>query len=175
MNTTLHTLLTDELRDLYDAEQQIISALPKMVSAASDESLRTSLEDHLEQTKGHVERLEEAAEELNFDLKPLHCAGMEGILKEGEKMLQQEATTDVTDLIITMAAAKVEHYEMSSYRSAHLLATTLGYYAVADLLQETLDEEIAAAEALEAAAEGGLFSTGLADKAVAEEDELAVE
>lgn len=165
----LYKLFIRELEDVYDAERQIVDALPLMIQETTDENLRTSLQDHLEETEDQIERLDEIADNLGSTLQPRSCTGMAGIIEEGEKMLAQGGSPEIKDVMIAISAAKVEHYEMSTYTSLVTLANTMGYDEVEELLQENLDEEQAAADTLETAAKGGLFNAGLIDTADASE------
>src|SRR5205823_11455560 len=108
---TLQKLYTDELRDLYNAENQLVKALPKMAKAASSEELRSAFEKHLEQTKGHVKRLEQVFEALDEKPKGKTCRAMKGLIEEGSEILQQDGEESVLDAGIIVAAQKVEHYE----------------------------------------------------------------
>jgi ferritin-like metal-binding protein YciE len=138
---TLQKLYTDELRDLYNAENQLLKALPKMAKAASSEELKEAFEKHLEQTKGHVKRLEQVFEELDEKPKGKTCRAMKGLIEEGSEILQQEGEESILDAGIIVAAQKVEHYEIASYGSVRTFAHLLGQNKAAELLQTTLDEE----------------------------------
>jgi len=138
---TLQKLYTDELRDLYNAENQLLKALPKMAKAASSEDLKEAFEKHLEQTKGHVERLEQVFEELDEKPKGKTCRAMKGLIEEGSEILEQDGEESVRDAGIIVAAQKVEHYEIAGYGSARTFAHLLGQNKAADVLQTTLDEE----------------------------------
>jgi ferritin-like metal-binding protein YciE len=138
---TLQKLYTEELRDLYNAENQLLKALPKMAKAASSEDLKDAFEKHLEQTKGHVKRLEQVFEELDERPKGKTCRAMKGLIEEGSEILQQEGEESVLDAGIIVAAQKVEHYEIAGYGSARTFAHLLGQNKAAELLQATLDEE----------------------------------
>ncbi len=166
----LHTLgnaFQDQVRDLYSAENQLLKALPKMAKAASSERLRQAFEGHLEQTRGHVERLQQVATLLEFKPGGKKCKAMEGLIEEGKEVLEEEGDDAVIDLALIAAAQRVEHYEIAAYGAARAMAQRLGESKAAKLLQETLDEEGAAdkklteiseKEVLEAAAaarEGG--------------------
>jgi ferritin-like metal-binding protein YciE len=119
---TLKTLYIDELRDLYNAENQLIKALPKMAKAASSEELQDAFEKHLEQTKTHVERLEEVFEEIGEKPKGKTCKAMKGLIEEGSEILHEDGEESVIDAGIIVAAQKVEHYEIAvTAASAHLL------------------------------------------------------
>jgi ferritin-like metal-binding protein YciE len=133
-------MLVDQLKDLYSAENQIIKALPKMAKNATNEQLRVSFERHLEETRGHVARLEQIADEMGITLRGKKCKGMEGLLEEGKEVMS-EFEDDVLDAAMIGAAQKVEHYEIAGYGTARTHANMLGMTKVARLLQQTLDEE----------------------------------
>jgi len=138
---SLHDLYVEELRDLYNAETQIAKALPKMAKAAGAAELRSALEEHLQVTREQVERLERIFERLNESPKGSKCKGMEGIIEEGEEMLDKDAPEQVRDAALISAAQRVEHYEMAGYGTARTYARQLGYDDHAELLQQTLNEE----------------------------------
>lgn len=138
---TLEDLLHHELKDLYSAEKQLIKALPRMAKAADNAELRKGFELHLEQTRGHVTRLEQVAEGLGQRLGGHRCKAMEGLIDEGEEFISEEANEEVRDAGLIGAAQRVEHYEIASYGTARGLASKLGFAAAASLLQMTLDEE----------------------------------
>ena len=150
----LETLYVNELRDLYSAENQLLKALPKMAKAASSEELKEAFEQHLEQTKSHVERLEEVFEELDENPKGKTCRAMKGIIEEGSEILQENGDESVIDAGIIVAVQKVEHYEIAGYGSVRTFAHLLGKDKSAELLQTTLDEESEANEKLNQLAEG---------------------
>ena len=150
---TLKTLYIDELRDLYNAENQLIKALPKMAKAASSEELQDAFEKHLEQTKTHVERLEEVFEEIDEKPKGKTCKAMKGLIEEGSEILHEDGEESVIDAGIIVAADKVEHYEIASYGSVRTFAQLLGKDRSADLLQTTLEKESEANELLNKLAE----------------------
>lgn len=151
---TLKTLYVNELRDLYNAENQLVKALPKMAKAASSEELKEAFEKHLEQTKTHVERLEEVFEDLGEKPKGKTCQAMKGLIEEGSEILEEDGEESVLDAGIIVAAQKVEHYEIASYGSVRTFAELLGKDKSAELLQTTLDEESEANEKLNELAEG---------------------
>jgi ferritin-like metal-binding protein YciE len=138
---SLEDLFVEELRDLYNAENQILKALPKMAKTASHQELRQALEEHLHQTEGHVERLERIFEQLGVKAKGKKCQGMEGLIEEGKTMMKEDLEPDVMDAALIAAAQKVEHYEMAGYGCVRTWAQQLGRDAIADQLQHTLDEE----------------------------------
>ena len=145
---SLRKLYVDNLRDLYNAENQLVKALPKMAKGASSEELKTAFEEHLEQTKGHVERLEEIFEELDENPKGKTCRAMKGLIEEGSEVLEEKGDDSVIDAGIIVAAQKVEHYEIAGYGSVRTFAELLGEKEAADQLQSILDEESEANELL---------------------------
>ncbi len=138
---TLEELFVEEIRDLYDAEKQLVKALPKMAKGANSDELRAALEEHLEQTKEQVTRLEQVFETLEEKAKGKPCKAMKGLIAEGQEVMQEQAAENMTDLALIAAAQKVEHYEISGYGSARALAQTLGNNQAVQLLEETLEEE----------------------------------
>jgi ferritin-like metal-binding protein YciE len=138
---SMEALFLDELRDLYDAEKQLTKALPKMAKFSSNEELRSAFEEHLAQTEGHVQRLEQIFEELGEKASGKKCAAMAGLVKEGEEMASDTDESSVRDAGLIMAAQKVEHYEISGYGSARTHAEMLGNDAAVRLLEQTLQEE----------------------------------
>jgi len=138
---SIQGLLFEELKDLYDAEKQLVRALPKFEKAASDEELGNAFRDHLNQTKGQVERLEQIFGLFGQKPKSKPCKGMQGLVEEGMEILNEEAAEPLADSAIIGAAQKVEHYEIAGYGTARTLAQSLGNKEAAQLLQETLDEE----------------------------------
>ena len=141
---SLKDLLVDELKDLYSAEQQLVKALPKMSKASSHENLKDSFNSHLEETHGHVQRLEEAFSWLGVPAKAKTCKAMQGLIAEGAEAIDLDATEMLRDACLIGAAQRVEHYEIAAYGTARAFASTIGEEEVADLLQETLNEEAAA-------------------------------
>jgi ferritin-like metal-binding protein YciE len=140
-NEGLRELYVDELRDLHSAENQLVKALPKMAKAASSDELRQGFEEHLEQTKEHVQRLEQIFEALDESPKGKKCAGMEGLVKEGSEVMGEDFEDAVMDAAIIGAAQRVEHYEIAAYGTVLEFANILGESEHAQLLQETLNEE----------------------------------
>ena len=138
---TLKQLYIEELRDLHSAENQLLKALPKMAKGASSEELKLAFENHLDQTKVHVERLEELFERLDETPKGKTCQAMKGLVEEGSEILGEDGEESVLDAGIIAAAQKVEHYEIASYGAVRTFAQLLGEDEAAELLQETLDEE----------------------------------
>lgn len=138
---SLRDLLVDELRDLHNAENQLVKALPKMAKAASHDDLKEGFEEHLEQTRGHVDRLERCFKILGANAKGKTCHAMKGLVEEGKEAIEAEAPDSIRDAQLIGAAQRVEHYEIAAYGTARSFAETLGETKIADLLQETLDEE----------------------------------
>jgi ferritin-like metal-binding protein YciE len=137
----LKELYVNELRDLYDAEQQLIKALPKMAKASNSEELRRGFEEHLEQTRGHAQRLEEIFKGLGEPVKGKKCKGMAGLVSEGSQMLDEDFEGAVKDAGIISAAQRVEHYEIAAYGTVRSFAEVLGESEAASLLEQTLNEE----------------------------------
>jgi ferritin-like metal-binding protein YciE len=150
---TLQKLYIDELRDLYNAENQLLKALPKMAKATSSDDLKDAFEKHLEQTKGHVERLEQVFEALGEKPKGKTCRAMKGLIEEGSEILKEDGEESIIDAGIIVAAQKVEHYEIAGYGSVRTFAHLLGQNKAAELLQATLDEESETNEVLNRLAE----------------------
>jgi ferritin-like metal-binding protein YciE len=138
---TIEDLFHQELKDLYSAETQLVAALPKMAKAATNEELKAAFEEHLEQTKGHVDRLKKIGEELEIKLTGHKCKAMEGLVEEGSDMISEDAEDAVRDAGLIGAAQRVEHYEIAGYGTARALANRLGLEDAAELLEETLEEE----------------------------------
>jgi ferritin-like metal-binding protein YciE len=139
---TLEDLLVEQVRDLYDAEKQLVRALPKMARAVSSEDLQQAIQSHLEETKNQVSRLERIFEELSKPAKGKSCKAMKGLVEEGSEAV--DGNSPLTDLAIIAAAQRVEHYEISAYGTARAIAQQLGQDTVASLLEETEEEEKAA-------------------------------
>ncbi len=138
---SLQDLLVEELQDLYDAEQQLTEALPKMAKAAKNAQLQKAFNAHLTETEEHVRRLEQAFEALGEKAKRKTCKAMKGLVAEGSEVIEEDAVPEVKDAALIAAAQRVEHYEMAGYGAARTFAKTLGENEVAELLQTTLDEE----------------------------------
>jgi ferritin-like metal-binding protein YciE len=137
----LKELYIDELKDIYNAENQLVKALPKMAKAANSEELRTGFEEHLEQTRGHVQRLEQIFKELGEKPSGKKCKGMEGLVAEGQEMLGEDFEDDVMDAALISAAQRVEHYEIAAYGTVRTYAELLGEDTAVQLLEQTLEEE----------------------------------
>lgn len=150
----LQELLIDELKDLYSAEKQIVRALPKLAKAATNGELNQALLNHLEETKGQVERLENIAEIVGKKLAGKTCVGMQGILEEGSEVLEDTDKGSIRDAALIAASQRVEHYEMAGYGAARDFAKLLGLSDVASLLEETLEEEKNADKKLTSIASG---------------------
>jgi ferritin-like metal-binding protein YciE len=163
---SLQDLLHHELKDLFSAENQLVKALPKMAKAATNEELKAGFEEHLEQTKGHVERLNEIAEKLGIKLTGHKCKAMEGLIEEGAELIDEDAADSVRDAGLIGAAQRVEHYEIAGYGTARALAQRFGHEDIAELLGQTLEEERATDEKLTELAE----STVNAEAAAADQE-----
>src|ERR1700726_1112160 len=138
---TLKDLYIHEMKDLFSAEQQLVKALPKMAKAASNKELASGFQEHLQQTKGHAQRLEQILSSHNATTRGPKCKGMEGIVAEGAEMIEEEADEEVKDAGLIAAAQRVEHYEIAGYGTARTYAELLSDKEGANLLQMTLEEE----------------------------------
>jgi ferritin-like metal-binding protein YciE len=145
---SVNDLELEELRDIYHAEKQLVKALPKMAKKAKSDKLRQAFEHHLDQTRGHVDRLEQVFEKLDTRPRAKRCEAMEGLITEAEELMEEVNTPEVLDAALIAAAQKVEHYEIASYGTLHALAEELGQNEVANLLEQTLNEEKEADEKL---------------------------
>jgi ferritin-like metal-binding protein YciE len=150
---SLDSLLEEELKDIYDAEKQLTKALPKLAKKATAPQLKEALEMHLRETEQHIERLEQAFDQLELPRRGKSCIGMRNLIKEGDEMIA-EAEDAARDAVMIAAAQKVEHYEIASYGTVRTWATLLGHHEVASLFEQTLDEEQQADKKLTGIAEG---------------------
>jgi ferritin-like metal-binding protein YciE len=167
---TLHETLVDELKDLYHAEKQLTKALPKMAKATSHEELREALEMHLEETQEQLTRLEQVFESLGEKVKAKPCAGMAGIIEEGNEKLQELDKGPVLDAVLIAAAQRVEHYEIGAYGTCLEWARLMGHDEAVALLEQTLEEEKSADKKLTMLAEQGINEAALADGQDEEEE-----
>ncbi len=163
--STLTEALCSELADLYDAEQQLVSKLPRVAQAADNASLRSAVEEHLEETRNQVARLEQVFQMMGRKAVRDECEAMRGLLEEAEEVIAASGDRQVKDAVLIGALQRVEHYEIAGYGTARAFAEQLDLDDVADLLQESLDEESSADRKLTALAEGGLFSSGVNTRA----------
>ncbi len=145
---SLREVMVEELKDLYSAENQLVKALPKLVKAAEDEELSESIQNHLEETKGHVERLKQIFTQLEEKPTGKHCNGMEGLIEEGKEAIDEDEDAPFGDIMLIGAASRVEHYEIAGYTGVIEMARALGEDDIADLLNQTLEEEEAARDKL---------------------------
>lgn len=163
---SLHTLFVDQLRDLYNAETQLVRALPNMSSAATSPELKEAFNHHLDETRNQVKRLEEIFNDLKETPKGESCEAMQGLIEEGRKIIEAAGDGAVKDAALIAAAQRVEHYEIAGYGVVRTFADKFGYDRAKDLLNETLDEESSADSKLNDLATGGLFSEGINTKAM---------
>ena len=161
----LSDLYLDQLKDVYNAEKQLVQALPKMAKAATNEQLRAGFEQHLEETRTQLTRLEQIFTALGSSTGRKKCAAMEGLVQEGQEAIELQGDATVRDAALIAAAQRVEHYEIAAYGTLRTFANQLGHSDHADLLQMTLDEEGATDKKLTALAEGGLFAEGINEQA----------
>jgi ferritin-like metal-binding protein YciE len=167
---TLHDAFIEELRDTYDAEKQLIKALPKLAKAAASTDLRAAFESHLEETRGHVERLEQVFQSLEEKPRGKHCEGIAGIIEEGKSMMEEEFDEATMDAVLIASGQRAEHYEMAAYGTLIAWAQSMGHTEAVNLLQEILEEEKAADEKLTNLAESGINQEA-AEAAHGEDDE----
>jgi ferritin-like metal-binding protein YciE len=153
---TLHDAFIDELRDVYNAEQQITKALPKMIKAANARELKQAFNDHLEETRHQIERLEQVFESLEEKARGKKCDGMAGIIEEGKTAMGEDFDEPTMDATLVAAAQRVEHYEMAAYGTLIAWAEAMGHGDAVSLLQENLEEEKAADQKLTKLAESGI-------------------
>jgi ferritin-like metal-binding protein YciE len=170
MLDSLRKALGEQLKDLYSAENQLVKALPRMAKAASSDALRGAFTSHLEETRTHVQRLEEAAAILESKPGGKKCKAMEGLIEEAKEILEEDGDESVIDAALIAAAQRVEHYEIASYGTARAMAQQLGLTKVAQILQKTLDEEGQADKKLTAISEGEVLVAAAAAEPESDED-----
>jgi ferritin-like metal-binding protein YciE len=158
---SLNDVLMEQIEDLYSAEQQLVTALPKVVGAAHSDDLRRAFEEHLEETRGHVTRLHDILGQLGINSTTTHCKGMEGLIAEGDEIIRMQGDPIAKDAALIAAAQRIEHYEIAGYGTARTLAGELGLDDIRDLLDQTLDEEASADKLLTKIATGGMFRSGI--------------
>ncbi|QNF35104.1 ferritin-like domain-containing protein [Adhaeribacter swui] len=139
--TSLNDLLVHQLQDLYGAEQQLLKAMPKMLSTAKSPKLKEAIQTHMTETENQVKRLEQVFQSMNLKAEAIKCKAMEGLLKEAEEMMSEDADAEVMDAGIIASAQRVEHYEIAGYGTASTYAKYLGHTEALNLLLETLNEE----------------------------------
>jgi ferritin-like metal-binding protein YciE len=168
----LEDLLQDEVKDLYDAEKQLAKALPKLAKKATAGELKEALQSHLEETQGHIERLDQAFELLEMPARGKKCKGMQNLIAEGDEMIGEVDAGPTRDALIIAAAQKCEHYEIASYGTVRVWANLLGKTDVAELFEETLNEEKSADQKLTAIAESSINEEAAEEKEEGEEPEV---
>jgi ferritin-like metal-binding protein YciE len=161
---TLRDLFEHEISDLYSAETQLVTALPKMAQAASNDELRNAFEQHLQETRDHVSRLDDIRGQIGSSMSE-ECKGMRGLIQEGEEIVSAIGDPAVKDAALISAAQRVEHYEIAAYGTARTLADELDLGDAKDVLDQTLDEESNADKLLTKIATGGLFKAGINQQA----------
>jgi ferritin-like metal-binding protein YciE len=164
---TIAKLFEDQLKDIHSAEAQLVKALPKMAKKASSVALKEAITSHLEETRNHVERLDQIGQSLGIKLTGKKCKAMEGLIEEGSEVIEAEGPGPVIDLALIAAAQRVEHYEIAAYGSVRTLADQLGHDEVVELLQATLDEESAADEKLSSVSEEEILPAAVAEESPA--------
>ena len=173
---TLHDAFLDELRDAYDAEKQLVKALPKMAKAATSTELRQAFVDHLEETNGHVEKLEQVFRTCDEKVSGTRCEGIAGIVEEGKRVMDEDFEGATLDARLIASAQRVEHYEIAAYGTLVTWAKGMGMNEAENLLQQILDEEKAADKTLSAIAESGVneqAAAGVTENNEEEEEEAA--
>jgi ferritin-like metal-binding protein YciE len=168
---SMQDLFLNELKDVYNAEKQILKALPRMAKAADAPALQQAFTKHLRETEGQVQRLERIFKSLGQTPRGKKCKGMEGLIEEGKEILEEEGAPEVIDAALISAAQRVEHYEIAAYGCLRTYAQLLGLDDADRLLQETLNEEEATDEALTALGEGGINQAAVAVGAEEDEEE----
>ena len=164
---SLKDVLQEQLEDLHSAETQLVEALPKMAQAAHHDELKEAFQHHLEETRGHLKRVEEALGEMGVSNPTEVCKGMKGLIAEGEEMIQMQGDPVAKDAGLIAAAQRVEHYEIAGYGTARQLADDCGFNGIKDLMDQTLDEESQADKLLTKIATGGMFKSGVNQQATA--------
>ena len=168
---SLHALLEEELKDIYDAEKQLTKALPKLAKKASSPDLKAGFEAHLQQTEEQIDRLEQVFEQLEMPAKGKPCKGMKSLIAEGDEMIREAEDDDTRDAVMIAAAQKVEHYEIASYGTVRTWARLLGLNEAASLLEESLEEEKETDQKLTELAESHI-NPAAAEEGEEEEEEM---
>jgi ferritin-like metal-binding protein YciE len=168
---TLHDAFLDELRDAYDAEKQLLKALPKMAKKATSDDLTSAFEAHLEETRGHVDKLEQVFGTLDEKVRGKHCDGIAGIIEEGKSVMEEDFDAETMDACLIAGGQRAEHYEIAAYGTLIAWAKVMGHKEAANLLEEILEEEKAADEKLTALAEGGINQAAADEEEGEDEDE----
>lgn len=167
---SLAELLEDELKDLFNAENQLLKALPRMAKKAASPQLKEAFTMHTKETEGHVDRLEKIGKSLGIKLKGKKCHAMEGLVEEGKEILEEDGNSGVIDAALIGAAQRVEHYEIAAYGTVRAIAQQLGHNEAVRLLQQTLDEEGATDKKLTSIAEGEVLATAQSEEGEEEEE-----
>ena len=162
---SLKDVLQEQLEDLHSAEEQLVQALPKMAQAAHHDELREAFDHHLDETRGHLKRVDEALGEFGVSKPTEVCKAMKGLIAEGEELMQKDGDPTAMDAALIAAAQRVEHYEIAAYGTARQLAGDCGFDGIRDLMDQTLDEESNADKLLTKIATGGMFKAGVNQQA----------
>ncbi len=170
----MQELFIEELRDMYHAEKQLARALPKLAKAANSEQLRTAFQEHTEQTKGQIERLQQVFESIGSPARAKRCEAMEGLVEEAQEMLDEDISDELLDVALIASAQKVEHYEIAGYGTLRTLAQQLGHNEAAKLLEETLNEEKQTDELLNKIALGEVNKTAMQAEESEDEEEMEI-
>jgi ferritin-like metal-binding protein YciE len=164
---SLKDVLQEQLEDLHSAETQLIGALPKMAQAAHNDELRDAFQHHLEETRGHLKRVDEALGEIGVSMPTEECKAMKGLIAEGDELIRKDGDPIAKDAALIGAAQRVEHYEIAAYGTARQLAGDCGFDGIRDLMDQTLEEESQADKLLTKIATGGMFKAGINQQATA--------
>jgi ferritin-like metal-binding protein YciE len=162
---SLKDVLQEQLEDLHSAETQLIGALPKMAQAAHNDELRDAFQHHLEETRGHLKRVDEALGEIGVSTPTEDCKAMKGLIAEGDELIRKDGDPIAKDAALIGAAQRVEHYEIAAYGTARQLAGDCGFDGIRDLMDQTLEEESQADKLLTKIATGGMFKAGINQQA----------
>ena len=168
---TLHDAFLDELRDAYDAEKQLLKALPKLAKNSNSEELRDAFESHFEETQGHVDKLEQVFASLDEKVRGKHCDGIAGIIEEGKSVMEEDFDPQTMDACLIAAGQRAEHYEMAAYGTLVAWAKAMGHDEAAGLLEEILEQEKAADQKLSQLAEGGINESAATTDDADEDDD----
>lgn len=164
--SALYDVYVEQLKDMYSAEKQLVEALPKMADAANTDELQQAFEQHLSETRGHMNKVQAILDELGENPGNKHCKGMEGLVEEGSEVIKKDGSSAARDVALILAAQKVEHYEIATYGGLRAYARELGFDDAADTLDGILNQEYEADQKLDDIAEGGTIEAGLNEEAV---------
>jgi len=162
---SLNDIFADQLAEIWSAERQLVVALPKLADAAASDKLRAAVDEHLAETHGHVARLERIIDRIDRQVPPVHCEAMDGLLRDGARVLSSGGDPRVRDVALIATAQRIEHYEIAAYGTVRAIADELGWGEISDMLVLTLNEENRADQTLSRLATGGFLREGLNERA----------